>query len=188
MTLLADRMLNGVTYVSKAINIQMLLHKIFDAIVYAAVLRWAELSISDFHQTKWSNLTIKWHPRREITKIQHPMLCKWCNQNAACGFTLRKKNHCHCQLLSNFKASDLDLISKTALSKMMQGFVWKSIILTKTILKFFKNTYSLKICIALIFDKCSILQQTQSPLHHKSYWNFHFNEFVANDFRDNIGS
>ena len=37
-----------------------------------------------------------------------------------------------------------------------------------------------------IFDKCSILQQTQSQQNHTSYRNFHFNEFVANALRGNI--
>jgi hypothetical protein len=31
------------------------------------------------------------------------------------------------------------------------------------------------------------LQQAQSLLNHTSYRNFHFNEFVANALRDNIG-
>ena len=38
-----------------------------------------------------------------------------------------------------------------------------------------------------IFDKCSILQQTQSRLNHTSYRNFNFNEFDGNALRDNIG-
>ena len=38
-----------------------------------------------------------------------------------------------------------------------------------------------------IFDKCSILEQTQSRPNHTSYRNFHSNEFVANALRDNIG-
>ena len=39
-----------------------------------------------------------------------------------------------------------------------------------------------------IFDKCSILLQTQSRQNHTSYRNFHFNEIVANALHDNIGS
>ena len=39
-----------------------------------------------------------------------------------------------------------------------------------------------------IFDKCSILLQTQSRQNHTSYRNFHFNEFVANALCDNIES
>ena len=42
--------------------------------------------------------------------------------------------------------------------------------------------------ISSIFDKCSMLQQTQSQPNHTSYRNFHFNEFVANALHDNIGS
>ena len=42
--------------------------------------------------------------------------------------------------------------------------------------------------ISSVFDKCSMLQQTQSRPNHTSYRNFHFNEFVANALRDNIGS
>jgi hypothetical protein len=33
-----------------------------------------------------------------------------------------------------------------------------------------------------------MLEQTQSQPNHTSYRNFHFNEFVANVLRDNIGS
>ena len=39
-----------------------------------------------------------------------------------------------------------------------------------------------------IFDKYSILLQTQSRQNHTSYRNFHFNKFVANALHDNIGS
>ena len=42
--------------------------------------------------------------------------------------------------------------------------------------------------ISSIFDKCSMLEQTQSRTNHTSYRNFDFNEFVANALRDNIGS
>ena len=45
-----------------------------------------------------------------------------------------------------------------------------------------KNIY-----ISSIFDKCSILQQTQSWLNHASYRNVYFYEFVANALGDNIG-
>ena len=39
-----------------------------------------------------------------------------------------------------------------------------------------------------IFDKCSMLQQTQSQPKHTSYTNFHFNEFATNALHDNKGS
>ena len=38
-----------------------------------------------------------------------------------------------------------------------------------------------------IFNKCSMLQQTQSRPNRTSYGNFHFNEFVANALHDNKG-
>ena len=41
--------------------------------------------------------------------------------------------------------------------------------------------------ISSIFDKCSILQQTQSRQNHTTYRIFHFNEFFANALCDNIG-
>ena len=41
--------------------------------------------------------------------------------------------------------------------------------------------------ISSIFDRCSMLQQTQSRPNHTSYRNFHFNIFVANALSDNIG-
>ena len=44
------------------------------------------------------------------------------------------------------------------------------------------------ISISSIFDKCSMLQQTESPSNYTSYRNFHFNEFVANVLCDNMGS
>ena len=36
--------------------------------------------------------------------------------------------------------------------------------------------------------QCSMLQQMQSQPNHTSYRNIHFNEFVPNALRDNIGS
>ena len=42
--------------------------------------------------------------------------------------------------------------------------------------------------ISLMFDKCSMLQETQSRPNHTSNKNFHFNEFVANALHDNIRS
>ena len=50
------------------------------------------------------------------------------------------------------------------------------------------NNHGKKWKISLIFDKCSMLLQTQSRLNRTSYRNFHFNEFVANAMGDNIGS
>ena len=41
--------------------------------------------------------------------------------------------------------------------------------------------------ISSIFDKYSMLQQTQSWPNHTSYINLYVNEFVANVLRDNIG-
>ena len=42
--------------------------------------------------------------------------------------------------------------------------------------------------ISSIFDKCSMLEQTQSQPNHTSKTKVYFNEFVANALRDNIGS
>ena len=58
---------------------------------------------------------------------------------------------------------------------------------------FFKETISIQINnklepISSIFDKCSMLLQAQSQPNHTSCINFYFNEFVANVFRDNMGS
>ena len=39
-----------------------------------------------------------------------------------------------------------------------------------------------------IFDKCSMLEQTQSRPNHTSKTKVYVNEFVANVLRDNIGS
>ena len=41
--------------------------------------------------------------------------------------------------------------------------------------------------IQYIFDKCSMLQQTQSRQNHSFYRNLHCKEFVANVFFENIG-
>jgi hypothetical protein len=41
--------------------------------------------------------------------------------------------------------------------------------------------------ISSIFDKCSVLEQTQSRPNHTSKTKVYFNEFVANVLRDNIG-
>ena len=41
--------------------------------------------------------------------------------------------------------------------------------------------------ISSIFDKCLMLQQTQSWPNYTYYRNFHFNEFFAIALRDNIG-
>jgi hypothetical protein len=40
---------------------------------------------------------------------------------------------------------------------------------------------------ALIFDKCSILEQTIWPSNQTSHTKVYFNEFVANVLRDNMG-
>ena len=42
--------------------------------------------------------------------------------------------------------------------------------------------------ISSIFDKCSMLEQTQSRPNHTSKTKVYFNEFVANVLRDNIES
>ena len=47
--------------------------------------------------------------------------------------------------------------------------------------------FSLKL-ISSIFDKCSMLEQTQSRPNHTTKTKVYFNEFVANVLRDNIGS
>ena len=49
-----------------------------------------------------------------------------------------------------------------------------------------KIVASTGISISSIFYECSMLQQMQSRRNHTSYKNFHFNEFVANAFCDNI--
>ena len=55
-------------------------------------------------------------------------------------------------------------------------------------LKFGPIWSSVRQKISSIFDKCSILQQTQSQPTHTSNTKVYFNEFVANALRDNIES